>query len=1193
MNKLILYLLVLVLFTSCKNRSSEKSTVNPETGSVRIVPLKTAEGYQINQFSGDSIGIQVNPAGVKIESGHAIVLKGTALTSAQQNKVKKEAKPELQPLYSNVHPIPSQLNTVEYDSSATSSFISANNKQIPLINSTGDTVITGVWLPVTGLKKECSLSPLVEFDSPGKKDAASLDIEFLDMEQGLSSSYVLAIDKDQHGNLWLGTLDGGVVRYNGHSSFRINMENGLESNKIWAIKIDSQGNIWIGTDGNGVYKYDGDSLSCFNESHGLGNNKILSLLEDSKGNIWFGTNDGGASCYNGSSLITYAKNEGLSNIIVSMFEDKNGFIWFSSYADGVFKFDGNSFTQITTENGLAHNSVMPIMEDRSGNIWFGTWGGGISVFNGEKFTQYTTRDGLIDNNINALSEAPDGTVWIGTWEGLSKFDGISFTNFSTDDGLTNNDIRTILTDSFNNVWMGSWGGGLMNYHTNGFSNLGSSNGLSHTHVNSIVEDGQNNLWFGTWNGISKLESTQILNFKQGSGISGSFGTALSIDSSGNVWIGAENGVLNRFDGRYFESFEDLAMPNNYINKIMIDRKQNIWLATERSGLIKYDSKLFTKYDPHTGFNDYSVSDILEDTNGNIWAATKNTGLLKIVNDSVTFYTVKEGLNSNKLSCLFEDVEGKLLIGTEDAGLCVFDGTTFAYYTASEGLSSNTIRSVTEDSEKRFWIGTNNGLNILVGLNSSGNDILNEKTNAEPDFYVANLGTEDGLRALDFNDKSMYFDSRQRLWMGTGKSLSVIDLRQFKINSTTQKAYVSQLTVNDKFIDFKQKGTESKKWKYDSVLAFSNVPLNPIIPYSGNHLSFHFSSNNFSSSKKTLYSYRIAELEDFWSDPGSKTYADYRNLPPGQKTLQIKVVNPFGDNSEITSYTFRILPPWYKSTLANISFAVLLVFAVIMVIGIRTYTLTKRKNELLKLVAELRAAKQKAEESDRLKTAFLLNLSHEIRTPLNGILGFSNLLREKDLSGDTRGKYIDLINRSGNRLLNTMNNLVEISRVETGQITLNCTSFDLFGEMRSICKTFTDEIHKKGLTYDYDDFLADTKLEVFTDQEKLHGIFDQLIKNAIKYTNSGGIKVGLKAIDSDNQKIELYVQDSGIGIAADRLQAVFEPFVQADIEDKHAMQGAGVGLSIAKAYVILLGGSIQVKSKKGLGSTVSFDIKYKN
>ncbi len=243
--------------------------------------------------------------------------------------------------------------------------------------------------------------------------------------------------------------------------------------------------------------------------------------------------------------------------------------------------------------------------------------------------------------------------------------------------------------------------------------------------------------------------------------------------------------------------------------------------------------------------------------------------------------------------------------------------------------------------------------------------------------------------------------------------------------------------------------------------------------------------------------------------------------------------------------------------------------------------------------ELKIAKEQAEESELLKSAFLANMSHEIRTPMNGILGFSQLLKEPHLSDEEQQEYIKIIEISCKRMLNIINEIIDISKVEAGLMKVKNTEIDINEQIELIYHFFKSEIECKGLKFLTKPTLSGKKAKIITDSEKLYAVFVNIVKNAIKFTNTGEIEFGYNIIiKNENKLIEFYVQDTGIGINKNMLGAIFERFIQAEIIDKYARQGAGLGLAISKAYIEMLGGKIWVESEINKGSTFYFTIPYK-
>ena len=256
-------------------------------------------------------------------------------------------------------------------------------------------------------------------------------------------------------------------------------------------------------------------------------------------------------------------------------------------------------------------------------------------------------------------------------------------------------------------------------------------------------------------------------------------------------------------------------------------------------------------------------------------------------------------------------------------------------------------------------------------------------------------------------------------------------------------------------------------------------------------------------------------------------------------------------------------------------------------------------ERRKLLINLSEAKEKAEESERLKSAFLANMSHEIRTPLNGILGFAGLLEGPNLSAEEQQEFLKIVQISGERMLNIINEIIDISKIESGAVKLRLSEVNVNEKLDTVFNFLSQLANEKGLKFTVEKGLPNEDSVIEIDKDKLNSVLVHLVRNGIKYTNEGSVEFGYKflttngseVLERDNNVLEFYVKDSGIGIEVSRQKAIFDRFVQADIYDIEARQGAGLGLSITKAYVEMLGGEIWVKSIPGKGSSFHFTVPY--
>ncbi|MCD4746872.1 MAG: response regulator [Bacteroidales bacterium] len=257
---------------------------------------------------------------------------------------------------------------------------------------------------------------------------------------------------------------------------------------------------------------------------------------------------------------------------------------------------------------------------------------------------------------------------------------------------------------------------------------------------------------------------------------------------------------------------------------------------------------------------------------------------------------------------------------------------------------------------------------------------------------------------------------------------------------------------------------------------------------------------------------------------------------------------------------------------------------------------KQKNDnclLIKNKKNLKIAKKKAEESERLKTAFLSNLSHEIRTPMNAIIGFSNLLSEPNITDNEKDKFIKHINNNGNELINIIDNIIDIAKLETGQVRILETEFKLNKELYDLYVTLNKNKKTEGkenINIILKKTNKDVNFTILTDPLRIKQIFANLLNNAVKFTNNGSIEFGYTFINA--KTLLFYVKDTGIGIPGDKLEVVFDKFRQGDDSSTRKYSGTGLGLAISKNIINLLGGEIYVESELGRGTSFSFTLPYK-
>src|SRR6056297_1644777 len=1070
--------------------------------------------------------------------------------------------------HSNRHQIPNDRTIISVDKSKLKTIrVGEGNPNFVLLSSTGDTIPTGVPIPTEGKVVKAIHSKPIKALQPSSKDASIAHLQYLNVEHGMASSFVRSVLEDQNGNIWMGTR-GGVSVFDGESFTHFSENEGLSNNLVRAILEDQNGNIWLGTGGGGVSVYNGESFTHYTEKEGLSNNFVVSILEDQNGNIWLGTEGGGASLFNGESFTHYTVNEGLSNnIVFSILEDQSGNIWIGTGGGGVSVYNGESFTHYTEKEGLSNNSVWSITEDKNGNIWLGT-DGGVSLFNGDSFTHYTVNEGLSNNIVFSTLEDQSGNVWLGTAGGVSVFNGESqpdgkagFTHYTEKEGLSHNSVWSITEDQGGNIWLGTEGGGVSLFNGESFTHYSVNEGLSHNDVYSILEDQSGNIWLGTWGGgVSVFDGESFTHYTVKEGLSNNLVISILEDQSGNIWLGTGGGGVSLFNGESFTHYTvNEGLSNNSVWSILEDKSGNIWLGTGGGGVSVFNGESFTHYTENEGLSNNFVISILEDQRGNIWLGTQGGGVSVFNGESFTHYTVNEGVSNNTVWSIEEDKNGNIWLGTEGGGVSVFNGESFTHYTEKEGLANNSVWSILEDqsatlNDMSIYMGTENGLSKI--------SLTEDATSGDTElaFSIQNFGKQDGLKSLRFNPGSI-IDSKNRAWWGTGNGLVMLDLNTRKFSDTIPKPRLSQLEINEQFIDY---------------------PLSLQLPYDKNHLTFYFAAIDWTAPHKIRYSYRMEGLHTNWSLPTADPMADYRNLPFGTYTFQIRAIGESRVWSEPFDYTFTILPPWWRTWWAYGMYTLLFLNGLYL---LRRYELNRfnLKNELQLERVEINSLRK----LDQLKSHFFANISHEFRTPLTLITGQLETLLDSE-SDRNRKKKLVSANSNAEKLLSLINQLLDLTKLEAGKMELDLEETNMVSFLKNHLFSFESLAQAENISLNFSS--ARAKIPVSVDTDKMEKVFFNLFSNACKFTEPGGrIDVAVEIPRPDS--LEIRVKDSGIGISKDRLPYIFDRFYQADPSNTRKYEGSGIGLSLAHELITMHGGTIDVTSEEGVGTEFIIRLPY--
>ena len=992
---------------------------------------------------------------------------------------------------------------------------------------------------------------------------------------GLPQNTVVDIIQTRDGYLWAATLEG-FVRFDGvrFEVFNRRRLKALKSNHIRVLYEDREENLWVGCIGSGLIRITAGEATHFT----LANPNITALCQDRNGGMWVGHQEG-ITFIRDDKLTLYSPSKILPvNVVRTIQQDRQGNVWFGTDGDGLFRFTDGHFFQYTTADGLPDDRVLALQHDGHGGIWGGTNGGGVFHIKQDTITSYDfgTR---YRNSVYTLFLDFDETVWIGTLGGgLIHLRGREFSVYTNREGLSHNLVYAVYRDREHSLWIGLAGGGLNRIRQTDLKHYSRSDGLPHDIVYSVIPDPDGSIWAGTFGGgICHIKNGEFTTYTTEQGLVGNMIYGFFRDNDNSLWIASISGLSHFQNGAFTNYTDKEGLSHKSVFAVQRDARGKLWIATIGGGLNKFENNQFSAYTIEDGLSSNYVTELYPDHDGSLWVGTSD-GLNHFKDGTITVYKEEQGLSQNYIADIIRDEQGVMWIGTRGGGLCRFKDGRFNAVTSVHGLYDDVVMVIIDDGLGNFWMSSNNG--IFRVSKKQLRQVCDGKINS---VTCRSYNEEDGMKNRECNSGPPAGGKTKdgQLLFPTMTGLVSIDPSKLSDNSLPPPVVVEKITVDGQAIS-------APFFNKQNMLNFSPGKDRFEISYAG--LSYLVPG-------RVRFKIRLVGYDSKWQDVGTRRTAYYTNLPPDDYVFRVTACNSHGVwNRTGASLRFTLRPWFYQNSWFWALLLLILVAGSYSVYRLRVRQLKLRESELKALVEkrtsdlnhakeEAEAARIDAEKANLAKSRFLASISHEIRTPMNSILGFIRIMSDEIPDKKYRG-YLDAVSAGGKTLMGIINDILDLSRIESGKMELQPETVRVREIMEEIRYIFTSQVEDKDIAFE---ITVDPSLPEFLvlDGLRMRQVLINLTANAVKFTHSGFVKlsVGVKSFVSGGESVDIVfiVQDTGIGIPEEQHGLIFEAFEQQSGQSTRKYGGTGLGLAITRRIVDMMGGRISLQSQPGEGS----------